>query len=350
MIKALKSYKNNKYTKKSLSILLCAILISATGCTDPSSDSNSVNNESSNNTGNAYTSDYDNEFQKDTIPYIFNDTGYAYSDTDYTVPDGLVTKRDNVTYGSIDDRISYYSSTIGENKECGVLLPATYNTNTQYPVMYILHGNGGDHYDWNRDDSYLVTLCGNMMADGSAVPCIVVMVDMWTAPVSLKNNPTIDTQLDAYDEFYKDLENDLMPFIENHYSVATGREATAIIGTSQGGTEALVAGFKLIDKIGFIGALAPCSGVIPISQLPDGPWNTPVLDSFTIDNPDNTPYYLQLTVGSKDPWCLESTIYYDSALNEKNINHSMTIVDKLGHEDALWQNGIYNFMKRIFKS
>lgn len=36
-------------------------------------------------------------------------------------------------------------------------------------------------------------------------------------------NPTIDTQLDAYDEFYKDLENDLMPFIENHYSVATGR-------------------------------------------------------------------------------------------------------------------------------
>lgn len=347
-----------KIFKKSIPLLFSLSLTGIiAGCSDNVQQQTNNNNTTDITINNSLNASYNGSSDSGstshnniTGKYTFTDNGYAYSDTDYSVPDGLVTKRDNVTYGSIDDRISYYSSTIGENKECGVLLPASYNTDTKYPVMYILHGNGGDHYDWNRDDSYLKTLCGNMVADGSAVPSIVVMVDMWTAPSSLKNNPAIDTQLDAYDEFYKDLENDLMPFIESHYSVATGREATAIIGTSQGGTESLVAGFKLIDKIGFIGALAPCSGVIPIPELPDGPWNTPVLDRFEITDTKNIPYYLQLTVGSKDPWCLESTIYYDNALNAENIKHSMNVVDGLGHEDALWQNGIYNFMKRIFKS
>ncbi|GEM_PF-2689124 len=90
-----------------------------------------------------------------TEPYQYEDTGYAYADQTTQVPSDLIEKKNTIDYGRMDDRISYYSSTIGEWKECGVLLPAGYRTEKEYPVVYVLHGNGGDHYDWNRDDSYL---------------------------------------------------------------------------------------------------------------------------------------------------------------------------------------------------
>lgn len=275
--------------------------------------------------------------------------GYdPYADTDYSVPEDLIVKRDGVDYGKMDDQISYYSSTAGEDKECGVLLPAGYNENQEYPVIYVLHGNGGDHYDWNREDSYLQTLYGNMVADGTTVPAIVVMVDMWSFPKAQKENATINLQLDSYDAFYQDLGNDLMPYIQEHYSAASTREGTAIIGTSQGGTEAMVAGYKLMDRIGYIGALAPCSGVIYVPGYREDAWNTPVLDSLAITDAMNTPYLIQLTVGDKDPWCLQSTIYYDQVMKEEGITHNFYTVPGLGHEDGLWENGMYQFFQQIF--
>lgn len=271
-----------------------------------------------------------------------------YQDMDHALPAGIDVKRDGVDYGEMDDRIRYYSSTAGGEKECGVLLPAGYDENRHYPVVYVLHGNGGDHYDWNRKDSYLQTLYGNMLADGAAVPAILVMPDLWSYPAERKENASLDVQLAAYDEFYKDLKEDLIPFINSRYKTVLGREGTAIVGTSQGGTEALIAGFMLLDRIGYIGALAPCAGVIEIPGNRKDAWNTPVLSDFTIPDTSVTPYYIQLTVGSLDPWCLQSTQYYASVMAEKKITHAFYELEGLGHEDALWINGLYQFLKRIF--
>ena len=70
----------------------------------------------------------------------------------------------------MNDRVIYYSSTIGKDKMCGVLLPAGYDEKKKYPVVYVLHGFGGDHFDWSRDDSYLDIVYGNMLVDGTAKP------------------------------------------------------------------------------------------------------------------------------------------------------------------------------------
>ena len=79
-------------------------------------------------------------------------TGIAYQDTDFSTPEDYFYKYSNVDYGEIDDRVTYYSSTIGEDKQCGVLLPPGYDTSKKYPVVYLLHGFGGAHFDWNRGD------------------------------------------------------------------------------------------------------------------------------------------------------------------------------------------------------
>lgn len=55
-------------------------------------------------------------------------TGIAYQDTDFSTPEDYFYKYSNVDYGEIDDRVTYYSSTIGEDKQCGVLLPPGYDT------------------------------------------------------------------------------------------------------------------------------------------------------------------------------------------------------------------------------
>ena len=153
----------------------------------------------------------------------------------------------------------------------------------------------------------------------------------------------------AYDKLVYDLENDLMPYIESHYAVKTGRENTAIIGTSQGGTEALAIGFLLQDKIGYIGSLAPCPGVIPTPYNEGTYWNTPLMDDFTIESPAMAPYYLQLAAGTTDPWCLEPTKYYENVLTDEQIAHTYYLLDGAEHEDSVWENGLYQFFKRIFK-
>ena len=50
-----------------------------------------------------------------------------YGDTDFSRPQGFDEKRDGVDYGYMNDRVTYYSSTIGKDKMCGVLLPAGYD-------------------------------------------------------------------------------------------------------------------------------------------------------------------------------------------------------------------------------
>lgn len=271
-----------------------------------------------------------------------------YADTDFSVPEGFDEVHDGVDYGVMNDRVSYYSSTIGENKMCGVLLPEGYDESKSYPVVYVLHGFGGDHFDWSRDDSYLAPIYGNMLAAGTAVPMIIVTVDMYTAPEATKETATREEMREAYDNLVNDLENDLMPFIESNYAVKTGRENTGIIGTSQGGTESLAIGFLLQDKIGYISSLAPCPGVIPTDFNVGTYWNTPIMEDFNIESEESEPLYLALMAGDKDPWCFESTVFYHEKLEEKGIKHGYTVIEGSGHDDDVWKSGLYNFFKRIF--
>lgn len=271
-----------------------------------------------------------------------------YGDTDFSRPQGFDEKRDGVDYGYMNDRVIYYSSTIGKDKMCGVLLPAGYDEKKKYPVVYVLHGFGGDHFDWSRDDSYLDIVYGNMLVDGTAKPMIIVTVDMYTSEIASKETATGEQSRTAYDNFVNDLQNDLMPFIERTYSVKTGRENTGIIGTSQGGTECLAIGFIMQDKIGYISSLAPCPGVIPTQFNAGSFWNKPILEDFEIKSEEAKPVYLSLMVGSRDPWCLDSTRYYHQKLTEEGIKHDYFEVEGSGHDDDVWKAGLYNLFKRCF--
>ena len=266
-----------------------------------------------------------------------------YTDDDFSFPEGYDDEREDAQRCTVIRGVTYYSSTVGHSKECTVILPPGYSEEETYPVVYCLHGFDGSPSDWE----IAIKPYENMIADGVASKAILVLPQMFTSEKSYDESTEEEKRL-AYDNFAQDLEQDLMPFIQGAYPVATGRENTAIIGLSQGGTESLAIGFKLQAKIGYIASLAPCSGVIPTPYYEGTYWNWPILDDFNIYDPSTEPLYLLLNVGSEDPWDFECTLYYDQVLTEEGIRHQFYQLDGVGHGHEAWISGFYNFMKRIF--
>ena len=265
-----------------------------------------------------------------------------------TVPAEFQEWHDDIDYGTVETDVEYYSNTAGDYKYCNVLLPAGYDESQEYPVLYMFHGFGGRYDSHVHEGSILQTLYGKMLHDGLAVPMIIVGADMYTGPLAEKDGMSDEEIRPYYDKGIDDLVQDLMPFIESRYSVKEGRQYTAVTGVSQGGTDALAAGFKWQAKIGYIGSFAPCTGVIPTPYYRGTFWNTPILDDFVIESPETMPIYIYQMVGSEDPWCIDSTLYYGKVMDQKGIPNQTDLVEGYDHDNDLWRLGHYNFMQKIF--
>ncbi|MDD6433098.1 MAG: alpha/beta hydrolase-fold protein [Ruminococcus bromii] len=327
--------------KKIFSLILSIILISSFSLYGCNSAQN-TETDSSTQTQNtdltkSVTSKSDDKFN----PYS--------TENKYDIGEEMFEKRNDVDYGTVLKDVIYFSQTAGDNKQCNILLPAGYNENNQYPVMYIFHGFGGSHSDQIDDDSYVTLLYGNMLHDNLTVPQIIVNVDMYTDKQSEKSDKSDEELRYIYDKAIDDVAKDLMPFIENNYSVKTGRENTAVAGMSEGGAKSLCTGFKWLDKFGYIASFAPVPGVIPTEFYKGTYWNTPYLEEFPQPTDENTPFYLYLAVGSKDPWNIDCTLYYKQVFDEMGIKNQTDYVDGYEHNHIFWRQCFYNFLSKIFK-
>lgn len=265
-----------------------------------------------------------------------------------SIPGYYLERHDDVDYGTVDAGVQYDSSTAGDIKYCNVLLPAGYDESQEYPVLYMIHGWGGQYDSHIHEGSILQTLYGNMLSEGIAVPMILVGVDMYTDKLADKDSKTDEEMRLSFDKTVDDIPLDLMPFIEEHYSVKKGRLYTAVTGVSQGATTSLATGFKWQSKIAYIGSFAPDPGVIPTPYYEGTYWNWPILDDFTIESPETMPRYIYLTVGSKDPWCIDVTAYYGKVMDEKGIPNQNDFVEGYDHDNDMWALAHYNFMQKIF--
>ena len=327
--------------KKIFSLILSIILISSFSLYGCNSAQN-TETDSSTQTQNtdltkSVTSKSDDKFN----PYS--------TENKYDIGEEMFEKRNDVDYGTVLKDVIYFSQTAGDNKQCNILLPAGYNENNQYPVMYIFHGFGGSHSDQIDDDSYVTLLYGNMLHDNLTVPQIIVNVDMYTDKQSEKSDKSDEELRYIYDKAIDDVAKDLMPFIENNYSVKTGRENTAVAGMSEGGAKSLCTGFKWLDKFGYIASFAPAPGVIPTEFYKGTYWNIPYLEKFPQPTDENTPFYLYLAVGSEDPWNIDCTLYYKQVFEEMGIKNQTDYVDGYEHNHIFWRQCFYNFLSKIFK-
>lgn len=148
----------------------------------------------------------------------------------------------NVPHGNVT-AVWYPSPSLGNTRKMHVYTPPGYETGKEkYPVMYLLHGGGGDEDGWvNRGRANYIL--DNLIAQGKAKPMIVVITngnpEAVSAPLDKPLNYSVQETAGiggmASMRFEKSLVNDVIPFIEKNYRVFADADHRGLTGFSMGG-------------------------------------------------------------------------------------------------------------------
>lgn len=262
--------------------------------------------------------------------------------TDYEMPQGLNEEKEGVVYGDLVT-FSYDSQSVGVRRKALVLLPPEYDPDKAYPIVFLLHGIGGDETEWMPGNPR--ALIGNMIHMGSMVPRILVFPNVRARENDAKDPDDIFTMghIKSFDYFIHDLTRDLFPAIKKVYKIRDGRENTWIGGLSMGGREALYIGFSHLELFGKIGAFTPAFGILPYT-------NQNGSEPGLIDKDDlkfKPPYEetsLHLMTGQSDGVVKSEPYRYHAVFMKNKVPH-LYYETPGGHEMKVWMDGLYNFMK-----
>ena len=251
-----------------------------------------------------------------------------------TAPQGFDAKRDGIDRGKLET-VEYDSTTVGAKRKAQVYTPPGYSKDKKYPVLYLLHGIGGDENEWTRGGVANVIL-DNLYADKKAVPMIVVMPN-GRAAKDLGPRDPFPRQSPAFAAFEDDLLNDLIPFIEKNYSVKTDRESRALAGLSMGGGQSLNFGLSHLDTFAWVGGF---------SSAP----NTKRADDLIKDPADaaKSLKLLYVACGDKDG-LLRISQNVHNMLDEKKVPHIYDVVPGGRHDFKEWKNDLYHFAQLLFR-
>jgi enterochelin esterase-like enzyme len=150
----------------------------------------------------------------------------------------------------------YVSKSLGTLRRLTVYTPPAQTIHGRLPILYLFHGANADETAWTRLGRVNLIL-DNLLAAGKSKPFLVVMpFGYGVPPGTAAPAGTDNTAL-----FGRDLIEDVIPYIESHYQVETGRDSRAIAGLSMGGGESLAIGLNRLDVFsyvaGFSAALRP---------------------------------------------------------------------------------------------
>lgn len=257
-------------------------------------------------------------------------------------PKEILTKREDITYPKFE-KFHYYSSTAERDTPVNVLLPADYSEDKEYPVLYILHGYW-DNEDWMaRDVVHISTMLTNLVADGEAQEMIVVLPYIYCSK-DMQYCTGMDTQNTLnYDNFINDMMTGLMPFIEETFPTAKGRENTAITGFSMGARESLFIGFSHPEIFGYIGGVCAAPGLIK------GTGDPYQLEPSEFCFTDITPYLLLLSAAENDGTVGGNPAAYERMLTRNGTEHLWHTMSSTGHDASSVTPHLYNFMRMIFR-
>ncbi len=266
--------------------------------------------------------------------FLLSDTAYSQAVVKQARA-GFDEIRPGIPHGVIDT-ISYDSKTVGNARRALIYTPPGYSSNKKYPVLYLLHGIGGDEKEWYNGGSPQVIL-DNLYAEGKIVPMIVVMPNGRAMKDDrATGNVMAPDKVAAFATFEKDLLNDLIPFIESKYSVYTDKDHRAVAGLSMGGGQSLNFGLGNLDVFSWVGSFSAA----PNTKTPEA----------LIPDPEAVKSKLKLlwiSCGSSDGLLSFSKRTHDY-LVEKNIPHIYYIEPGV-HNFKVWKNGLYMFSQLIFK-
>ncbi len=251
-------------------------------------------------------------------------------------PKGFDQPRENIQHGKIDT-VFYQSKTVGTQRKALIYTPPGFNKKQKYPVLYLLHGIGGDAKEWFNNGHPQVIL-DNLYADKKLVPMIVVMPNGRAMKDDCAVGNIFDSvKVQAFATFEKDLLNDLIPFVEKNYPVIKDREHRALAGLSMGGGQSLNFGLGNPDVFAWVGGFSSAPNTKKPEEL--------------VPDPDRTRKMLKLiwiSGGDQDRLLVFSKRTHDY-LVKNNIPHIYRVIPGGKHDFAVWKDNLYMFSQLLFK-
>jgi enterochelin esterase-like enzyme len=250
-------------------------------------------------------------------------------------PQGFDSLRAGVPRGKIDT-VYYVSETVGTTRKAVVYTPPEFSTEKKYPVLYLLHGIGGDEKEWLNGGRPQVIL-DNLYAEKKIEPMIVVLPN----GRAMKDDRPVGNIFDsvkvaAFETFERDLLDDLIPFVQKNYPVYTDREHRAIAGLSMGGGQSLNFGLGNLEVFAWIGGFSSA----PNTKKPE----------LLLPNPDEARGKLKvlwISCGDNDGLMTFSQRTHDY-LDANNVPH-IFYVEPGVHDFQVWKNDLYMFTRLLFK-
>lgn len=167
----------------------------------------------------------------------------------------------NVPHGNLS-QVWYDSPSLNLTRRMYVYTPPGYeDSDESYPVLYLLHGGGGDEDAWTALGRANLIL-DNLIAEGKAKPMLIVMTNGNAFQISTLNTApdapviTRETFMKYAGMFEKSLVEDVIPYIESHYRVKANKESRAVAGLSMGGMHTITSTIEYPDVFGYVGVFS----------------------------------------------------------------------------------------------
>ena len=258
----------------------------------------------------------------------------------------------HATAGTIVER-EFRSAALSRNWSYTVYLPTGYeSSNLRYPVLYLLHGNGGNRYSW-INDGHIQQTADVLIARGDIPPCLIVMPDAGTS-----------WYVDRKENMETAVTKDLIADVEQNWRALSTRTGRLVGGLSMGGYGAMRLSLKYPEMFAAAALLSPAIynpeppetssvrrvGVFGSPDYDPAVWkeyNYPALWDAYIAKKMPVPMYINS--GDDDDFFIEHEVaqfYFLLRTNKQPAE--LRIVDG-AHVWTVWESTIGDAMKYIFR-
>ncbi len=251
------------------------------------------------------------------------------------------------------EHVWYYSAENDMERRMYVYTPYGYDAKgkKKYPVLYLLHGGGGDEDAWSTLGRTCQIL-DNLIEQGKAVPMLVVMPNgnpnqyaASTLQIPVKQD--VRQYASGFDN-YSSLVADILPYVESHYNVIKNRTGRAVAGLSMGGGQSFYIGLRNIDVFANIGIFS--SGLLGGSGAGQAAFDPEAQMPGLISNPAkyNKLDLFYISCGEQDNRIGGTKEFVDqlNALGYKNVFYETY---PGGHEWKVWRRNLSAFVQKVFQ-
>jgi len=261
-------------------------------------------------------------------------------------PTKLPWERADIPHGTVHHHF-YRSNIVGDNRDFYVYTPPGYdpNSQTRYPVLYLLHGYSDDASGWTavgRANLILDTL----ISEAKSKPMIIVMPLGYGAPEIVLPTPVFGAPFrnpelrdKNFNNFSSALIDEVIPAVERMYKVDPNRDARAIAGLSMGGAESLLTGLNHIEKFSWVGAFS--SGGLSDNFAADFP-------QLTGEHANSQLHLLWIACGTDDH-LITLNRNLISWLKGKSINLAQIETPGM-HTWMVWRRNLIAFAPLLFRA